>query len=103
MPDKSGAHLRSATFADLHALFKELDADHSGFLDMVEIGNAAKRLGFPFGNKQELTTAFKKLDTNGDGRISEEEFVAWWNGPHSDDGFFQKLRNELNVTPDWEG
>ena len=35
------------------ALFKELDADGSGYLDMREVGQAASRLGFPFANSKE--------------------------------------------------
>jgi glycerol-3-phosphate dehydrogenase len=103
LPDKSGAQLRSATFADLKALFRELDADRSGYLDEVEIGHAAKRLGFPFKDQAELRAAFAKIDTSADGRIALDEFVAWWNKADQDDTFFANLHKELNVTPDWEG
>ena len=54
VPDKFGASLRAAAKADLKALFKELDADHSGYLDEEEIGQAAAKLGFPFKTKAEL-------------------------------------------------
>ena len=54
VPDKFGASLRAAAKADLKVLFKELDADHSGYLDEEEIGQAAAKLGFPFKTKAEL-------------------------------------------------
>ena len=57
VPDKFGASLRAAAKADLKVLFKELDADHSGYLDEAEIGQAAAKLGFPFKTKAELQAA----------------------------------------------
>ena len=59
-PKELGAVLekaRAAAKADLKVLFKELDADHSGYLDEEEIGQAAAKLGFPFKTKAELQAA----------------------------------------------
>ena len=103
VPDKKGARLRAATFADLAALFHELDADHSGYLDEREIGNLAKMLGFAFKDQKEQKQAFAKLDVDGNGRVSLEEFVAWWNKEDSKDGFQKKLMAEVKVTAGWEG
>ena len=103
VPDKSGAMLRSATFADLKALFNELDADGSGYLDELEIGQAASRLGFPFKSRKELRDAFDKLDKDKNGRISLDEFVEWWNVADQRDGLWSQLHSKINVTPDWEG
>lgn len=58
------------------ALFRALDADGSGCLDMQEIGEAAEKLGVPFESDSDLEALFSKLDANGDGRISETEFVS---------------------------
>jgi len=77
--DKTGAKLRSATFTDLHEVFKALDADGSGYLDMSELNMAAIKLGFPFKNQAECKAKFAEIDTNGNGRISEQEFIEWWN------------------------
>jgi len=103
VPDKFGASLRAAAKADLKVLFKELDADHSGYLDEEEIGQAAAKLGFPFKTKAELQAEFKLLDENGDGKISEREFINWWNAQDSKSGLWQKLHGELNAAGDWEG
>lgn len=97
VPDKSGAKLRSATFEDLSALFKELDADGSGYLDMREVGQAASRLGFPFANSKELTASFELMDSTKSGRITEPEFVEWWNG--KGDSFHKQLHDSLKVDP----
>ena len=103
VPDKKGARLRAATFADLAALFHELDADHSGYLDEREIGNLANMLGFAFKDPKERKEAFAKLDVDGNGRVSLEEFVAWWNREDGKDGFQKKLMAEVKVTAGWEG
>tara|TARA_B100000787_G_scaffold152747_1_gene126599 strand:+ start:611 stop:736 length:126 start_codon:yes stop_codon:yes gene_type:complete len=36
-------------------------------------------MGFPFRNDKDLKSTFSEIDTNGKGRISELEFVEWWN------------------------
>merc|ERR1719409_2225693 len=73
--DKTGAKLRSATFTDLHEVFAKLDTDKNGYLDEAELNQAAIKLGFPFSSKAELMAKFREIDTNGNGRISETEFI----------------------------
>ena len=71
---------------------------------MHEIEHAAQRLGFPFESKAELHATFERLDKDGNGRIEESEFIAWWNGAENDkDGLWKKIHSEINVTPAWEG
>ena len=53
-----------------------LDVDSSGYLDMEEIWQAAEKLGLPFESQADLETFFSKLDSNGEGRISEKDFVS---------------------------
>ena len=43
-------------------------------------------LGFAFKDPKERKEAFAKLDVDGNGRVSLEEFVAWWNKEDSKDG-----------------
>jgi glycerol-3-phosphate dehydrogenase len=78
VPDKAGATLRAATATDLHATFKAIDADGSGFIDATELQQASHALGFKL-RGAELRVAFAAMDPNGDGKVSFEEFSAWWN------------------------
>lgn len=107
MPSKLGARLRkmkTQTFHDLSQLFKTLDADGSGFLDQREVGQAATMLGFPFETDAALASAFAKLDADGNGKVSEAEFIAWWNSRDDSDELFQKFNAELSGGgADWEG
>ena len=50
-----------------------------------------------------MQAEFKLLDENGDGKISEREFINWWNAQDSKSGLWQKLHGELNAAGDWEG
>lgn len=96
IPDKRGATLRSATYADVAAVFETLDEDGSGYLDRQEVADAAKALGFPLKN-DELDKVFKAMDQNGNGRVSLEEFVSWWNNDKDRSVLHQKLRDQLKV------
>jgi len=95
--DKSKANLKTATFTDLHEIFLKIDLDGSGYIDEMELEKAAKSLGFPFKNKSELMAKFKEIDTDGNGRISETEFIEWWNGRNSKE-FESKLRAQVSLT-----
>lgn len=99
--DKTGALLKKATYNDIHEVFTTLDEDQNGYLDVSEVERAAKKLGFPFRNKGALDKSFKEIDTNGNGRISEEEFMEWWNGRNSED-FSKKLHQTLSLTAENE-
>lgn len=77
--DKKGAKLKQATVTDLHEVFVQLDKSSSGYMDAQGLNQASIKLGFPFRNNAELQEKFAEIDTNGKGRISEHEFVEWWN------------------------
>jgi len=95
--DKSGAELRAATFTDLHEVFLKVDTDKSGYIDMHELEKASKQMGFPFRSKEHLQKKFAEIDTDGNGRISESEFIEWWNGRHSEKSR-RNLQNTLTLT-----
>ena len=62
---------------------------------------AAKKLGFPFKDKSELKATFVKIDKDGNGRITETEFMEWWNKSSFDD-FSKKLHRQLTMTAENE-
>ena len=64
-------------------LFTALDVDKSGFLEMSEVSVIAHQLhgkiasGKEF-NEKAFDEAFKKLDSNGDQKISFDELNTWF-------------------------
>lgn len=93
--NKSGAQIRSATFTDLHEVFTSLDKEGSGYLDMSKLNVAATKLGFPFRSQGELKAKFAEIDINGNGRISEMEFIEWWNKATP---ATRRLQNQMSLT-----
>jgi len=93
--NKAGAKIRSATFTDLHEVFTSLDKEGSGYLDMSKLNKAAVQLGFPFRNQAELKAKFAEIDINGNGRISEMEFIEWWNKATP---ATRRLQNQMSLT-----
>ena len=57
--------------------FEKFDKDGSGTIDANELGQLSSDLGQPL-NEDQLATALKDLDLNGDGVIDTEEFARWY-------------------------
>ena len=81
-------HLRSSMTdeAELRAKFAQFDTDRDGRLSSAELATLCADLGSMLSHA-ELEGAIKLLDTNGDGHIERDEFVAWWTGS----GFEEKI------------
>ncbi len=62
---------------DLKAVFDRADKDNDSYLDSAELSVVCAELGTTL-NKNELESALFMLDGNGDGKISFDEFQAWW-------------------------
>jgi hypothetical protein len=71
----------SAKFNELseviQKVFKSFDKDNSGYIDISELKDVSSELGRPM-DAAELEECMKDLDQNKDGKISYEEFSAWW-------------------------
>ena len=61
----------------LRHVFDEIDADHSGFLQLEELAEALSLLGVHIPAHQ-IQTLLNKVDTNSDGKISFEEFSSFF-------------------------
>jgi len=77
-------------------IFKELDTDNSGFLDRKEIEMATIQLGEDFSDKK-LDAIFTQMDTNKDGKVQLNEFIAWMDQEHDATGFRQLLSANLGL------
>jgi len=82
--DKRGATLKAATFTDLHDIFLSVDKANAGYLDEKQLGEAAAKLGFPFRSDEHRRIKFKEADRSENGKLSEAEFIEWWNGRNSE-------------------
>ena len=103
VPDADAELVRARPVTDLRSLFRALDLDENGYLDEREMAQAAERLGFPFESDAAAKAAFAKLDAKGrgDGRISEDDFIAWWNDDHEQgDALYETMRGKFMLTPE---
>ena len=70
--------------------FKKFDDDLSGELDQMEFVAMCKEMGW---NTRDTAMSLVMLDTDGDGMISFQEFLAWY----SDDGMTKNLMKVYNT------
>ncbi|MER7770114.1 EF-hand domain-containing protein [Kitasatospora sp. NPDC096140] len=70
--DRDGAYLEQGLLPALRAVFTAADTDGSGFLEFDEYRAV---FGGPRVHPVELSHGFRQLDTDGDGRITREEFL----------------------------
>ena len=62
--------------------FNFFDKDNSGFLDRYDLARAAGSLGCYLGTvmtEEEVDHQFRLMDPDGDGIVSLDEFILWWN------------------------
>lgn len=67
--------LSAADVATLRSTFAKMDKDNSGFLTYGEVQSALKDAGFATSSEAVLA-ALQNMDTNGDGKVSWQEFLA---------------------------
>ena len=62
---------------EVFEVFKSFDRDGSGSIDRDELSRLLEALGQEQG-EDELAVALEVIDVNHSGRISWDEFKAWW-------------------------
>jgi glycerol-3-phosphate dehydrogenase len=93
--ETSHSKLKSAKYQSLKDVFDALNTSENGFLDVQEVREVAQILGFKL-SKQEVAKVFDTMDKKGMGRVSFEEFEAWWYEA-SDSPFRKQLSEELGL------
>ena len=61
----------------IEQIFNSFDKDKSGTIELNELKEVAQALGETL-TDQQTRGIVKKLDTDGDGKISLKEFKFWW-------------------------
>lgn len=67
------------SFKTIEEVFHSFDVNKSGYIDYDELKLCMKHFGAPFKDEEEASITFKSIDKNGDGKITEDEFLSWWN------------------------
>lgn len=57
--------------------FSSYDIDGSGTIDATEFKSLIEKLGATF-NDDEINEALNQLDSDGNGKVDQNEFVQWW-------------------------
>lgn len=66
------------SFQTIEEVFHSFDVNKSGYIDYDELKLCMKHFGAPFKDEEEASITFKAIDKNGDGKITQDEFLAWW-------------------------
>merc|ERR1712129_318536 len=79
---RDGSVSKGAAYEFCCSIFKSFDPDGDGFITQAENAQIATQV---FGMtdaeaEQQWQDILAKMDTNGDGQISEEEYVTYWLG-----------------------
>lgn len=79
IPDKAAAALElSQEVKNVRQVFEKMDLGNTGYIDLTEFMDCCTMLEMPFKNRETAKKAFETIDLNADGKIDENEFVAWW-------------------------
>ena len=62
---------------EAEAMFEKCDTDYDGFLDEKEVKKCCAALNMEV-QKQDIKRVMAAMDTDGDGKVTLQEFKAWW-------------------------
>lgn len=81
----------SKSFEDI---FKEFDADGNGYISQVEFRNAMRKLNIGLSSR-EIDKLMEKIDTNADGKIDWQEFMAKFKTTSLDDRLKERAKDKM--------
>ncbi|XP_075452443.1 ninein-like protein isoform X12 [Ascaphus truei] len=73
-PRRNSSPCSDMTEHQVRDIWEELGIGHNGYLNQQELATVCKNIGLKDLSKEELEDLFHKLDRDGDGRVSFEEF-----------------------------
>jgi len=76
----------SAYAEQVKQIFKRYDMNEDGFLSKTELRSVLKRLNGNSFSDKEVDAMMQVADTNGDGKIDVQEFIAWVFGTQDNEG-----------------
>jgi len=89
-------HIRLPTLEEIMEVFREVDTDKSGELNVQQIKQMSTKLGQKLTDNA-IASIFAKMDKNNDGKIDAKEFITWFNAEATKEGiksyFHQKIFN----------
>ncbi|KAM4770924.1 ninein-like protein [Rhinophrynus dorsalis] len=89
-PRRNSSPCSDMTENQVRDIWEELGIGHNGYLNQQELDTVCKNIGLKDLSKEELEDLFKKLDRDGDGRVSFQEFQV---------GLFSHAPLPLSSTP----
>jgi Ca2+-binding EF-hand superfamily protein len=83
-------------------LFEQVDRDGNGNLDRAEVRDLVYKQGY-YLNDEELEGVMDRLDEDGDGNISLQEYQQWWTFPSTEEDRFKdfKVYSSGNCLETW--
>jgi hypothetical protein len=76
-PKGTSKTLTPAEMQEIYELFRDVDRDRSGLLEVAEFAELAQSLGRAL-SQRDCRDAMAEMDEDGSGEVDFEEFAAWW-------------------------
>ena len=93
--EKSEDKLKSGVYKNIQDVFDAIDSNENGFLEEEELEEVAAILGFNM-SAEDVDKAFMEMDREKKGRVSIDDFSAWWT-KSSSSPFRKKLSEQLGL------
>jgi len=97
-PSKEGMEQKFKSVNDVRALFKSMDHSGNGYIDFIEFKGVLDALGLPFANDKAAMNAFRNIDTDKNGKILEDDFIAWWENASRLDSLKSNLSQKFKLS-----